>query len=554
MGSSNNTLSNNTCENNNYGILLYSSSNNLIYHNNFINNDNQAYDDGTNTWDDGYPSGGNYWSDYASEDENRGENQDIPGSDGIGDTPYYIPGDSNRDRYPLMEPWSPIIRGVEVSISPSYQSGLPGTTLSYSVTVKNTGDVEDNYDLTVSDNAGWSLELENNLLEIPAGENKMTMLAVKIPGDALPGEEDEITVTATSMADPTVYDSASCIAHAAQVGLTPRAPIYINGNAGFTPENGVNGGGSGTVGDPYIIENWDINAENANGIEIRNTIAHFIVRNCYVHDGKDGINDGNYFDNVINGKIDNVAGYNNWMGIKLSHSDNNIISNCIIEKYWDGIHLNYSSNNIIENCVAKDHVDGIRLKHSNNNLISNNVAGNNIKGIYLSYSDNNLISNNILENNNDGIDLAWYSDNNLISNNILENNNEGISLSDRSNSNDIVGNNLTNISYDGISLGGSFYNNIVGNNVTSLGGTGISVWGSIGNTLSSNNITSGWGISLVFGGETTLTGNIITNSEHGIYLQFTGYNLISNNIVENCTEGIRLRNSTISGNLIYHKQ
>jgi len=35
-------------------------------------------------------------------DENRDENQDIPGSDGIGDTPYYIIGDSNRDRYPLV--------------------------------------------------------------------------------------------------------------------------------------------------------------------------------------------------------------------------------------------------------------------------------------------------------------------------------------------------------------------------------------------------------------------------------------------------------------------
>lgn len=31
---------------------------------------------------------------------------------------------------------------------------------------------------------------------------------------------------------------------------TPHDPIYIDGNAGFTPENGVNGGGSGTENDP----------------------------------------------------------------------------------------------------------------------------------------------------------------------------------------------------------------------------------------------------------------------------------------------------------------
>jgi hypothetical protein len=84
------------------GIYLKSSNNNRIYHNNFINNSPQARDDGSNYWDDGYPSGGNYWSDYSGVDENHGENQNIPGSDGIGDTPYSISDGSNKDRYPLI--------------------------------------------------------------------------------------------------------------------------------------------------------------------------------------------------------------------------------------------------------------------------------------------------------------------------------------------------------------------------------------------------------------------------------------------------------------------
>jgi hypothetical protein len=33
-------------------------------------------------------------------------------------------------------------------------------------------------------------------------------------------------------------------------------PIFISDNENFTPANGVNGGGSGTQSDPYIIENW----------------------------------------------------------------------------------------------------------------------------------------------------------------------------------------------------------------------------------------------------------------------------------------------------------
>ena len=104
--SDNNTLTNNTFSNNQVGIYLDAySDNNLICHNNFMNNTTQAYDIGTNYWDNGYPSGGNYWSGYTGVDNYRGENQDIPGSDNIGDTPYNIlPYGYNRDHYPLMNP------------------------------------------------------------------------------------------------------------------------------------------------------------------------------------------------------------------------------------------------------------------------------------------------------------------------------------------------------------------------------------------------------------------------------------------------------------------
>ena len=82
------------------------SNNNLIYHNNFINNRYyHAYDKGINIWDNGYPSCGNYWSDYTGIDNYSGLNQDILGSDDVGDAPYNISGGDNEDRYPLMEPY-----------------------------------------------------------------------------------------------------------------------------------------------------------------------------------------------------------------------------------------------------------------------------------------------------------------------------------------------------------------------------------------------------------------------------------------------------------------
>ena len=105
VGSSgHNTIVRNTISRNAWGMKVNATSiNNTIFHNNFIENLNQAYDFESNFWDDGYPSGGNYWSDYAGIDTMNGPNQNQPGSDGIGDTPYDIDFDS-QDRYPLMNP------------------------------------------------------------------------------------------------------------------------------------------------------------------------------------------------------------------------------------------------------------------------------------------------------------------------------------------------------------------------------------------------------------------------------------------------------------------
>jgi parallel beta-helix repeat protein len=87
-------------------LSIYDSSNNSIYHNNFYNNIKAVDDTGLhfyplvvsiNIWDDGYPGGGNYWSDYRTRYPKANE---IDNSR-IADTPYVIDS-QNMDRYPLL--------------------------------------------------------------------------------------------------------------------------------------------------------------------------------------------------------------------------------------------------------------------------------------------------------------------------------------------------------------------------------------------------------------------------------------------------------------------
>ena len=101
-GSSGNVINGNAMSDNYCGIRFTSSNGTIVQHNNFVNNTYQvlgaSYD---NVWDDGYPSGGNYWSDYSDTDFFSGPFQNETGSDGIGDTAHTIDA-NNTDSYPLM--------------------------------------------------------------------------------------------------------------------------------------------------------------------------------------------------------------------------------------------------------------------------------------------------------------------------------------------------------------------------------------------------------------------------------------------------------------------
>jgi parallel beta-helix repeat protein len=252
--------------------------------------------------------------------------------------------------------------------------------------------------------------------------------------------------------------------------LTLHPPIYIVGNNQFTNANGVVSG-SGTKNDPYIIENWEINASNDNGIEIKSTTAYFIIRNCYIHNGSYSY-EGIYLYFAKNGIIENNRLKNNDVGIYLYNSEsNNVRNNTYINNNDEGIFLRYSDfNNITNNTCHLNKGSGILIEYSENNNISKNICSNNsVHGIYVDDSNNNEASNNICRSNNGyGLSLV-RGDYNSIFNNTCSRNGWGGFYLYNSEYNDFYNNMVVNNKLEGMkvdySSGNLIYNNYLKNTI-----------------------------------------------------------------------------------------
>jgi len=111
--STNNIIYNNTITHggNTGAVGIIMSSGNTFYHNNFTDNYYDALwlDLSINSWDNGYPDGGNYWDRYVDRisgesDGYSGPYQNITGADGFWDAPYPVDGDF--DHYPIVPEYS----------------------------------------------------------------------------------------------------------------------------------------------------------------------------------------------------------------------------------------------------------------------------------------------------------------------------------------------------------------------------------------------------------------------------------------------------------------
>jgi parallel beta-helix repeat protein len=147
-----NIFKENSIESNSQGIVLdLDATSNQFYHNKIINNTDQVYDlweRFANVWDDGYPSGGNYWSDYVGKDLHSGPYQNETGSDGLGDSPYIIDA-NNRDNYPFMKPYG-VQHDVGITdVTPSGTIVGQGFSLNITVATFNYGIYTETCNITV---------------------------------------------------------------------------------------------------------------------------------------------------------------------------------------------------------------------------------------------------------------------------------------------------------------------------------------------------------------------------------------------------------------------
>ncbi|MCX6665070.1 MAG: S8 family serine peptidase [Euryarchaeota archaeon] len=128
-GSSQNSIYENTIQDNRItGIKIqhYASliNNNKIYHNIFVNNTQNAYDECNNIWYNATLEEGNFWDDFGSN----------PGYPDV----YMIPGGNNVDLYPLRpQPQIPDLMITSFTVTPS-----SGTQLNLTVTIKNNGTLD----------------------------------------------------------------------------------------------------------------------------------------------------------------------------------------------------------------------------------------------------------------------------------------------------------------------------------------------------------------------------------------------------------------------------
>jgi len=569
-----NIITNCTLSNCNYGFYGASTNfhDNYIYHNNFINNAQNAYDVGNNIWDNDYPSGGNYWSDFDEPSEGAYDNN----SDGIVDSPYYIPGGSNVDRYPLIRPYTGyyydnfedgtlnkwyIISGEwEVITEPSgnhiahlkrssewgrilvSKEAIPDNVIiQANVKGDATGDVADTAVGFYSNDNG------NSFYYVCLGSYNGNSLGIL---KVVNGIEHELIGNTSVITSNKVWyhvkiklENTNIFAKIWEIGSVEPSHWQISYPGAIKFGNHIIiGGEAGQDDEEFWFDNISVKSIPST-VYVDDDFNAFTPGWDYDHFNKiqDGINavtengtvyvfNGTYYENVVINKIITLIGEDRngtIIDAQGSKSPIRLIADDVTISHFTMTHSGESGNQYA----------GIDIDSNYNYIFDCNICNNSEKGILAWYTSHNIIEKCLVFNNDEqGIDLGYGNYFSKIINCSIWRNAEGIKSASPSANISIM--NCTVFDNGGITLEGSYSkikNCKIFNNTR-----GIRLrWGSCHDNIIENNVIEDnieHGIVIIDGDNNIINNNtILSNIGYGIYADSSSFfnKIYHNNIVDN---------------------
>jgi hypothetical protein len=244
-------VENNVTGSHSVALDFYESSYNRIYHNSFINNTNIVEDDSfgfsgelsQNVWDNGFPSGGNYWSDYLTRYPKAAEID----SSGIGNTSYFVkpfnlvePSTTmssqarsywykqnelykkNTDRYPLMKPFNEFyiltITPPRISLLSPLEETYDESNVSLVFTIDKTANWT-GYSLDGHENV--TINGNDTITNIPNGSHSITIYANDTFGNMA------TTTISFTISKPEPFPTTSAIAVSAATVAVMGLLVYL---------------------------------------------------------------------------------------------------------------------------------------------------------------------------------------------------------------------------------------------------------------------------------------------------------------------------------------
>ena len=401
-----------------YGIHVFG-TNNRIYNNNLFNSSVVA-GEGTNTWDNGYPSGGNYYSNYNGTDNYSGPEQNIPGADGIGDSPYII-NEYNIDNYPLMRPYTStiVVPDDYPTIQDAIDAAIDGDTVyvkagvyyEHLVINKSIQLIGENAETTIINGNGTGQVIE---IDYPATECVIQNLTITGAVYSTPIQSQYGIL----VYEPVQIDN--CIINNNDVGIGILAEyanvsnsIIYNNTYGIMVEgygeiinNTINSNEYGIfvqADDGALVKDNEF-INNEFGLKVWFVFATFKMQGNIFHENRYSLSlEGRsytYYDidlsNTINGKP-----------VHIIRNAQNLIINSTFLSNTGYVAIFDSSNVIIEDAtLPKNNGQGLILCNINNLTLRNIISEHNYEGIVLYDIVNGSVYANTIKNNQYGIKIS----------------------------------------------------------------------------------------------------------------------------------------------------